>query len=91
MNTPTIPDWCKSLPDSTIIHSADIWEFFGYTQKQVQQNITIYIRDGLLPPKCKRLEFKSRSGLKGTVVKKIHWLLGDIRKLRVKMIDEAKK
>ena len=82
MKIPVIPDWCKGLPDSTILFSADIFEFFGYECKM--SNCHVYIRDNLLPePK------ESTATSTGTKrARKYYWLLGGVRKLRIDMLKD---
>ena len=81
MRIPIIPDWCKGLPDSTILYSADVVDIFGYTPK-VMSNVTSYIRRDLIPePSGIRPSIKGRRRATKHV-----WLLGDIRKLRQEML-----
>ena len=80
MRIPIIPSWCKGLPDTTILFSCDILEFFGYHTNQ--NRACDYVREGLIPePNAVTLKL---TGSKNKT--KYQWLLGDIRNLRAEML-----
>ena len=84
MKLPIIPEWCKGLPDKTILFSCDIVEFFDC------KNVTRGVANKIIPEpiQMKLTKFKLK-GIKGAT--KYYWLLGDIRKLRTKMLSEQKE
>ena len=82
MNIPTIPDWCNGLPGTTRITSAEILEFFGYRGKS--SNVGVYLSRGSIPE-----PIISKDGSVGRMNRRNkYWLLGDIRKLRLEMLNE---
>ena len=85
MRIPVIPDWCKGLPNSTMLLSCDIYEFFDYKNINGKSSgVAASIRDGYLP-KPIALDFK----MKGSRSKnKYQWTLGQIRELRVDMLKD---
>ena len=87
MRIPIIPAWCQGLPDTTMLYTCDILEFFQYNVADKNNNSTqanSYLNGGYLP-KPKELPFKS----KGTMRRRDKmWLLGDIKILRAKMLAE---
>jgi hypothetical protein len=74
MAKPTIPDWCKGMPDSIKLYPEDIMEFYGLKSTRANAN-NVYreIRKGIIP------EPLTMDGY--AKARKNYWLLGDIRKL----------
>ena len=88
MRIPTLPDWTKGLPGVTMLYSCDILEFFQYNHKTGK--VGGFILAGLLPkPIAINYNHKLNGSKRAT---KYYWLLGDIRKLRISMLEkEANK
>ena len=84
MRIPIIPTHYNGLPNSTIIFSNDILEFFGYIHKHGAGNVDSYMKEGYLPAPCET-KLKQIGRVKN---RNKHWLLGDLRKLRKDMLDE---
>lgn len=85
MRIPVIPTWCQGLPDTTILYTCDILEFFQYNvtdKKQNSKQANVYLNNGYLP-KPKELPFKAKGA---SIRRNKMWLLGDIRKLRAGML-----
>ena len=85
MRVPIIPSWCKGLPNTTRLTTADILEFFEYPDSPCNSaNANKYLSKGYLPEPV-----RSKRGSVGAMNKRDkYWLLGDIRKLRVDMLTE---
>ena len=84
MRIPVIPSWCKSLPDTTILYSCDILEFFQYSHNI--RKVGCFILGGLLPEPMAINDNRKLNGRKRAT--KNYWLLGDIRQLRKDMLNE---
>ena len=94
MKIPKIPSWCKGLPDSTILFSCDILEFFKEHGDTSSSSVAHYISQGLIPNPLP-VDFSStpesplrRKQKNKKSTRKKQWLLGDIRKLRKDMLNE---
>ena len=82
MKIPTIPDWCKGLPNTTRITSAEILEFFCYSNKA--NSVSAYLSRGYIPE-----PITSKDGSVGRMNRRNkYWLLGDLRELRESMINQ---
>jgi hypothetical protein len=80
MKKPIIPEWCKGLPNSTMLFSCDIIEFFNY--KNIN-DVSGLVSKGRIPKpiNLKGTGLKMGSHLGGKSATKWYWRLGDIRKL----------
>ena len=96
MKIPAIPDWCKGLPNSTMIYSEDIIEFYGYSSSSryaAQMSAYHHVERGNIPIAThKKHPDQSRSTFsikpeRANAPRNI-WLLGDLRKLRADMLKE---
>ena len=88
MRIPILPDWTKGLPGVTILYSCDILEFFQYSHNI--HKVGGFVLDGLLPKPMAINGNRKLSGNKRAT--KYYWLLGDVRKLRISMLEkEANK
>ena len=83
MRIPIIPNWTKGLPASTMLFSCDIMEFFEYNGDH-NKCVSGLIRDNLLPLPVSFNDFHLKGSKRAT---KKYWLLGDIRKLRLSMLE----
>ena len=94
MRVPIIPSWCKNLPDTTILFSCDILEFFKYSDRTSvsSRDVNNLIKYGSIPSpairviKIDNLNFKAKRS--STFTRKHQWSLGDIRQLRKDMLNE---
>ena len=84
MRIPILPGWTKGLPGVTILYSCDIMEFFQYNHNT--SKVSGFILDGLLPKPMAINYNRKLSGSKCAT--KYYWLLGDIRKLRISMLEK---
>ena len=93
MDIPTIPAWCKGLPDSTILFSCDILEFFKFNGDLSSSSVSSCIKCGLLP-KPSPIITKSVAGVFSGAhrnrksLRNKQWILGDIRRLRKDMLND---
>ena len=87
MKKPIIPEWCKGLPNSTMLFSCDIIEFFNY--KNIN-DVSNFINKGYIP-KPTSLKGRIRMGrnIKGKAATNRYWLLGDIRALAKELENQA--
>ena len=87
MRIPILPVWTKGLPDSTLIFSCDILEFFEYrpdSHGYKSVGVSDHLKNGRLP-QPKKNDCTLERAKKGS---KIHWLLGDLRELRRVMLEQ---
>ena len=80
MRIPVIPDWCDGLPDNVMLRSTEIFEFFGYAKSM---GSTHGIAKGYIPE-----PFGSWVNKRGSRFRYV-WTLGQLRQLRIDMMEEA--
>jgi hypothetical protein len=88
MKKPIIPEWCKGLPNSTMLFSCDIIEFFNY--KNVN-DVSNHINKGYIPKpiSLRGGELKMGRNIAGKAATNRYWLLGDIRSLAKELEKQA--
>lgn len=97
MKIPVIPDWCKGLPNSTMIFSEDILEYFGCSssnRRAAQVAARYHVDHGNIPMATHKKhpdQGRSTKNIKPERANALRsiWLLGDLRKLRADMLKES--